>query len=114
MKHTKNTANKFNRVVVYLLSLMSMLILAYIDYLTSDYSLVLFYILIVTISSYYTNNIFGILSATLCAVAGAISDYCVHSNEVFSSVYYWNWSCYLIIYVTLSIIIYYMKLKKDR
>jgi hypothetical protein len=112
MNDIGNTSNKLNKILVYLISLMSMLILAYIDYLTSDYSLVLFYILIVSASTWYTNIAFGFLSATLCAIFESISDYYVHGGEVFSSVYYWNWSCNLIIYVTLSAIIYYMKVKK--
>jgi inner membrane protein involved in colicin E2 resistance len=113
MKNIFNISTKLSKIMTYLLSIIVMLILAYVDYLTSDYSLVLFYILIVSVSSWYTNIGFGIISATLCAIVEAVSDYYVHGDAVFNSVYYWNWSCNLIIYATLSIVICYSKIKRE-
>jgi inner membrane protein involved in colicin E2 resistance len=104
---------KLSNLIKYLLSMTFMLILAYVDYLTSDYSLVLFYIMLVSASSWYTNIWFGILSASLCAIVEAVSDYYVHGSAVFNPIYYWNWSCNLIIYVTLAIIVCYSKIKSE-
>jgi len=114
MNDIGNTPKKLSKIITYLLSITFMLILAYVDYLTSDYSLVLFYILLVSASSWYTNIGFGILSASLCAIVESISDYYDHGSAAFSPVYYWNWSCNLIIYVTWAIIICYSKIKKGR
>jgi K+-sensing histidine kinase KdpD len=113
MNYFGKTPRKLSKIITYLLCMAFMLILAYVDYLTSDYSLVLFYILLVFASSWYTNIAFGILSAFLCAIVEAVSDYYVHGNAVFNAVHYWNWSCNLVIYVTLASIVCYLKIKKD-
>jgi len=102
------------KILAYPLSIIFMFLLAYIDYITADYSLVLFYVLIVVGATWYTNLVFGTCIATLCAIAGAVSDYDVHHDAVFHPVYYWNWSCNLIIYVTLSFLIYYIKIKQHK
>jgi hypothetical protein len=114
MKDIRNTSKKLTKILAYPLSIIFMLMLAYVDYLTSDYSLVLFYILIVVASTWYTNIAFGISSATLCAIFEAVSDYYVHHDAVFNPVYYWNWTCNLIIYVTLAIIIHYVRLEYNK
>jgi hypothetical protein len=101
------------KILVYPLIIMFMLMLAYVDYLTSDYSLVLFYILIVLAATWYTNIVFGICSAILCALVEAISDYYVHHDAVFNYVYYWNWTCNLMIYATFCFIIHYIRIKKN-
>jgi hypothetical protein len=112
MKDIRNTSNKLVKILAYPLSMIFMFLLAYIDYITADYSLILFYVLIVVAATWYTNIVFGICSATLCAIVEAVSDYYVHHNAVFNPVYYWNWACNLIIYVTLATFIYYVKFKQ--
>jgi hypothetical protein len=108
------TSKKLTKILVYPLTIIFLLVLAYVDYLTSDYSLVLFYILIVVAATWYTNIVFGICCATLCVIAEAVSDYYVHHDAVFHPLYYWNWTCNLIIYVMLSIIIYIVRLKQNK
>jgi len=108
MKSISNTSNKLRNILAYLLSIIYMLVLAYVDYVTSDYSLILFYILIVSASTWYTTIGFGVLSATFCGIVQAVSDYYVHGSEVFAPIYYWNWICNFLIYVTLAFIIHYL------
>lgn len=114
MINIRNTSKKLTKILAYPLTITFMLVLAYVDYLTSDYSLVLFYILIVVAATWYTNIVFGICCATLCVIVGAVSDYYVHHDAVFHTLYYWNWTCNLIIYVMLSIIIYFVRLKQNK
>lgn len=113
MKDNRNTSKKDTDILVYVLSTIFVFILAYIDYLTSDYSLVLFYIVLIVASTWYTNIVFGFCIATLCAIVEAVSDYYVHSDAVFNSLYYLNWTCNILIYMSLSITIYYVRLKHD-
>lgn len=114
MKDIRNTLNNITKILAYPLSIIIMFMLAYVDYLTADYSLVLFYVLIVVGATWYTNLAFGICIATLCAIVEAVSDYYVHHGAVLHPVYYWNWTCNLVIYVTLSFVIYYVKIKQHK
>ena len=95
--------------VAFILFVMSIFILGYIDYLTSDYSMVLFYILYIVGLCWYKNLAYGILGALMSTLAEAISDYYIHYDAVFQPLYYWNWFSDLIIFITICISVAYIK-----
>ena len=86
-----------------------LLILGLVDYITYDYSMVLFYILYVVGLTWYTTTAYGILGAFMATITEAISDYYTHNDAVFHAVYYWNWCNDLIIFMILCIMVAYIK-----
>ena len=84
-------------------------VLGYVDYLTADYSLALFYILYVVGLTWYTNIAYGMIGAFMATIAGAISDYFTHYDAVFHPIYYWNWINDLIIFIVISVTVSYIK-----
>jgi len=113
MEERSNASKQYANILACMLSITLALLLAYVDYITSDYSLVLFYILLVTATTWYTNLVIGVFIATLCAIVEAVSDYFVHHDAVFNSLHYWNWTCNFLLYCALSFIIYYVRLKHN-
>jgi hypothetical protein len=84
-------------------------VLGYIDYLTSDYSLALFYILYVVGLTWYTDMTYGVMGAFMATISGAISDYYTHFDAVFQPMYYWNWFSNFLIFTIISISVAYIK-----
>ena len=83
--------------------------LGYIDYITSDYSLILFYILVAVAATWYLNIRHGISSSILSVILQAISDYNDHHDEVFQAVYYWNWGNSLVIMIVICLFVHIIK-----
>ena len=86
-----------------------MLLIGYIDYLTSDYSMVLFYILYVAGLSWYLNASFGIVGAVMATIVAAMSDYFDHHDSVFQPMYYWNWFSSLAIFIMICVAVTLIK-----
>ena len=103
----KKTINEVPTVIkqniLFVLFLIMIVMLGYIDYVTSDYSLILFYIIYIVGLSWYTNISYGITGAFMATFAEVISDYYTHYDAVFQPLYYWNWCNDLIIFIIISL-----------
>src|SRR5512137_2422249 len=75
------------------------LVLGFIDFITSDYSLILFYIIVVVAATWFINIWYGIAGAVISGVIQAVADYYDHHDEVFQTLYYWNWTSELIVII---------------
>lgn len=98
---TKNIA-----VILFIVMLFA---LGFVDYLTSDYSMVLFYLLYIVGLTWYTSVAYGILGAFMATITEAISDYYTHYDTVFQPIYYWNWRNDLLIFIIICIMVTYIK-----
>ena len=102
-------AKVINKNIAFTIFVILLAVLGYVDYLTSDYSLALFYILYVVGLTWYTNMVYGMMGAFMATISGAISDYYTHFDAVFQPMYYWNWGNDLIIFIIISVSVTYIK-----
>ena len=109
MKNALKDQKRVPKTLVYIASIAITLMLGYIDYLSSDYSLALFYIMIIVAATWYSSFTFGLVSAVFSTVVEAVSDYCVHGEAVFHPLYYWNWSCDLVVFVIICALVEIIK-----
>ena len=85
--------------IIFILFMVFMLLIGYLDYLTSDYSMALFYILYVTGLSWYLNASYGMVGAVMATIVAALSDYFDPHDSVFQPVYYWNWFSSMVVLI---------------
>ena len=109
MKNVLKDQGPVPKALVYVASVTVTVLLGYVDYLSSDYSLALFYIMIIVAATWYSSFTFGTVSAVFSTVAEAVSDYCVHGEAVFNPLYYWNWSCDLVVFVIICALVEIIK-----
>jgi hypothetical protein len=105
MKDSLTNPKPVPKALVYVASIVVTALLGYIDYLSSDYSLALFYIMIIVATTWYSSLVFGIMSAVFSTAVEAVSDYYVHGEAVFHPVYYWNWGCDLVVFVIICALV---------
>jgi hypothetical protein len=94
---------------IFLAGIVLIVLLGYIDYLTGDYSMNMFYLVVIFAVTFFTNKYYGIVCATEAVMAEAMADYYVHKGFVFEMIYYWNWMSDLVIFVGLCIATSFVK-----
>jgi hypothetical protein len=62
------------------------------DYLTGDYSLVIFYLIPITCASWLTSWKGGAATAVACGAGRLISDFALHGASLNSPLHYWNFT----------------------
>jgi hypothetical protein len=62
-------------------------LLGYIDYLTGDYSILVFYLIPIALEAWYLGRWGGVAMAVASGVARVVSDYASYNN---TSLRYWN------------------------
>ena len=82
------------------------LLLGAVDYLTGDYSLVIFYLIPVSTAAWFGGIVWGGLTAVLCGIARVVSDYLLHGREVTSPLHYWNYSVELFFFLIVVCLVF--------
>lgn len=67
-------------------------IIGVVDYLTGDYSLVIFYLIPISCAAWYCGRRSGLLLACASLATRIVSDYALHGSELRSSLHYWNFT----------------------
>ena len=83
--------------LINLIGLILVVLIGYLDYLTGDYSILVFYLLPVSIVSWFSGRWHGAVTATAGGVARLVSDYSLDINPRHL---YWNSfedTCFLLI-----------------
>ncbi len=97
--------------LLFFISLMLIVLLGYLDYLSGDFSFDFFYLAVIFIVTWYTNFTLGIIFVAESVIAEVISDYYVHYDSVFQTLYYWNWFSDLFVF---SIFCYLVSVIRNR
>lgn len=79
--------NKIPAWLMFALGLLLVILLGYIDYLTGDYSILIFYLIPVALEAWYLGKWGGAIISLASGVARMVSDY---SNYAHTSLRYWN------------------------
>ena len=86
-------------------SLIMVVLLGVIDYITGDYSLVIFYLLPISLASWFAGRPAGVTVAIVCSAARFVSDCFLYGAGVSSSLHYWNLTEEFIFFLITSILV---------
>ncbi len=76
---------------IYITSLVLLLILGWLDYITGDYSLIIFYLIPIALVAWFVGRRSGLLFCVLSLITRLIADEAVTSFSFkFSALHYWN------------------------
>ena len=76
---------------IHVISLVLLLILGWLDYITGDYSLIIFYLIPIALVAWFVGRRSGVLFCVLSLITRLIADEAVTSFSFkFSALHYWN------------------------
>ena len=103
------------RQVVTAGSLLLVVILGFVDYVTGDYSLVIFYLIPICLDAWYCNRWSGIGVAVCAGATRIVSDLALHGGGVMSPLHYWNFSVEAIFFLIVASLVTILRkaLEKD-
>ncbi len=89
--------------------LLLVILLGVVDYFTGDYSLVIFYLVPISLAAWCCNRWIG-LGVAVCAGATRIaSDFALHGMSVRSALHYWNFSVEVIFFLIVASLVATLK-----
>jgi len=95
---------------IYMASLLILVILGWLDYVTGDYSLIIFYMIPVGLVTWYTGKGSGLIFSVLSFITRLLSDAASKSFELhYSTMYYWNIFVELIFLLIMCLLISALK-----
>ena len=86
-------------------SLLLVVLLGVLDYLTGDYSLLPFYLFPVAIASWLAGRIRGLVIALACGAARFISDHAVHGSLPESAFHYQTYADEMFLFVAVALVV---------
>ena len=111
MADTIKLLDKQPKWLMFVIGLILVAILGYVDYLTGEYSLLVFYLIPIALVSFYVGCWQGILIAVLSGVARYVTDHIFASNL---GLLYWNSIQDTVFLIIVAVIIYFLKYTIDR
>lgn len=96
-------------------SLLTVVVLGFVDYFTGDYSLVIFYLIPITVSAWFCDRWSGVGVAVCSGATRVVSDYSLHGASMRSTLHYWNFSVEVIFFLIVASLVATLKkaLAKD-
>jgi hypothetical protein len=88
-----------NKFILYIISSIIIITIGYIDFITGDFELDVFYIAVIFLVTWFGNKYIGIAIVVESIIAEILSDYYLHHNSVFAKIYYWNTISALVIFL---------------
>ncbi|MEI6305273.1 MAG: hypothetical protein WCP33_00475 [Deltaproteobacteria bacterium] len=96
--------------VIYITSLLILVLLGWLDYLTGDYSLIIFYLIPVGLATWYTGKESGLIFSALSFFTRLLADAASISFELHAStMYYWNVFVEFVFLLIMSLLISVLK-----
>jgi hypothetical protein len=93
------------RPLIVVASLILVVLLGIIDYMTGDYSLVIFYLLPISLASWFAGRPAGVAVAIACSAARFASDCFLYGAGVSSPLHYWNFTEEFIFFLIISLLV---------
>ena len=97
--------------LVFVISLLLVALIGVIDYLTGDYSILIFYLLPIALAAWYVGKMGGVAMAAAAGVARIVSD---HSSFTNSAHMYWNSAEEMIFLLIVALLIATIKRQLNR
>jgi K+-sensing histidine kinase KdpD len=86
-----NTFSNRSRTTIYFISLVLLLMLGWLDYITGDYSLIIFYLIPIALVAWFVGKGSGLFFCVLSLITRIIADEAETSFAFkFSTLHYWN------------------------
>ena len=108
-----STFSRHGKGSVVVFSLSVLCLLCWLDYVTGDYSLIIFYLLPVSFTAWFIGRNTGILFCVLSLLARIIADYVSSPLTGRSSLHYWNLSIEFSFLLIMSMLFSVLKNKLD-
>lgn len=84
------TASKRSRRTVVFISTLLIILLGWLDYITGDYSLIIFYLIPVSLTAWFVSTAAGVSFCFLSLLVRIIADYGSSPASRYSNLHYWN------------------------
>lgn len=103
------------KLVVTVGCLLITVFLGFVDYITGDYSLVIFYLFPITLSAWLCGRWSGLGVAACSGATRVVSDFSLHGASMRSALHYWNFSVEVIFFLFVASLVATLKraLAKD-
>jgi diguanylate cyclase (GGDEF)-like protein len=88
-KFVASASNRSHRTVIFVSSLL-LLLLCWLDYITGDYSLIIFYLIPVSLTAWFVGKSTGVVFCFLSLLVRIIADYGSYPATRYSNLHYWN------------------------
>jgi hypothetical protein len=85
--------------------LLMVVVLGVVDYLTGDYSLVIFYLIPISLAAWFCGRGNGLLVAACSGVTRVASDFALHGAGENSALHYWNFSVEAFLFVIVATLV---------
>lgn len=100
-----NTFSSRSPATIVAISLVLLLMLGWLDYLTGDYSLIVFYLLPVALVTWFVSKRAGLLFCALVFITRSIADMAVNGfSAQYSTLHYWNISIEFVFLLIMSLL----------
>lgn len=90
--------------------LLMVVVLGGVDYFTGDYSLVIFYLIPISLAAWFYGRWNGLLVAACSGVTRVASDFALHGAGKNSALHYWNFSVEAFLFVIAATLVAALKM----
>ena len=94
--------------------LLTVAVLGVVDYLTGDYSLVIFYLIPLCLVTWICGRLNGLLIAVCCVIARVTSDFSLYGMSQNSPLHYWNFSVEALLFIVVAALVATLKKAMDK
>jgi len=84
------TVSKHSKRTVIIISVLLLFLLCWLDYITGDYSLIIFYLIPVSLTAWFISKEIGVFFCVLSFLARITADFSISPAIQHSSLHYWN------------------------
>jgi diguanylate cyclase (GGDEF)-like protein len=113
--HLKSVAaaSKHSKTTVAIVSVLLLFLLCWLDYITGDYSLIIFYLIPVSLTAWFISKEIGVFFCVLSLLARITADFSTSPAIQRSSLHYWNLFIEFLFLIIMSVLFSVLKNKLD-
>ena len=107
------TLSRHSKSTVVIISVLLLFLLSWLDYITGDYSLIIFYLIPVSFTAWFVGKKTGVFFCILSFLARIVADFSVYPAAQRSSLHYWNLFIEFSFLLIMSVLFSVLKSKLD-
>lgn len=111
-KFVVSASNRSHRTVIFVSSLF-LILLCWLDYITGDYSLIIFYLIPVSLTAWFVGKPAGVVFCFLSLLVRIIADYGSSPATRYSNLHYWNVFIEFLFLIIMSLLFSILKKNLD-
>lgn len=107
------TVSKHSKRTVIIVSILLLFLLCWLDYITGDYSLIIFYLIPVSLTAWFVGKTSGVFFCLLSLLARIVADFSLYPPAQRSNLHYWNLFIEFSFLLIMSVLFSVLKNKLD-